>query len=405
MANLAFGIDVNENAKENGYDLYSTTLKKTLGAVYEDTWKFNPISSIIRSYELSSTQKRAREEDEPLISRDELNNKYSDLGLVFDQDEPQSVVDIIVDRKESERRRQSIIQRGPQGFLPGTLKFLTGLGTSVLDPINIGVSFIPVFGQLRFQRLARSVGFNKARFVRGTVEGSVGAAVVEPFIYSAAQKEQADYDLADSFLNIGFGTLFGGGLHVGAGKLKDIKTIKDFKRKVRKARENLGIKSTEEPEIDLYKIYYPENADTMMKLDKAKPETKKALLAKAVGDVLSEEQVDVRKTAEIDPNLRTTDEVVPEKINTNTQFSNPDKVELDTLEKNIGNERNVSKQVDLDNEALEIQVNEIRTRQKELGIIDDPEVKSTQDEIDEVSTRERDINNIIVDAINCVNGK
>ena len=38
MANLAFGIDVNKNARENGYDLYSTTLKKTLGAVYEATW-------------------------------------------------------------------------------------------------------------------------------------------------------------------------------------------------------------------------------------------------------------------------------------------------------------------------------------------------------------------------------
>ena len=199
--------------------------------------------------------------------------------------------------------------------------------------------------------------------------------------------------------------MFGGGLHVGAGKLKDIKTIKDYKRKVRKGRENLGIKSTEEPEIDLYKLYYPENAETMMKIDKSKPETKKALLAKAIGDIVSEEQVEVRNVAEVDPNLRTTDEVVPQKINRNTEFSNPDKVELDTLEKNIGNERNTTKQIDLDNQALELQLNEQRTRQKELGIIDDPEIKITEDEVNEISTRERDINNIIVDAINCVNGK
>ena len=59
----------------------------------------------------------------------------------------------------------------------------------------------------------------------------------------------------------------------------------------------------------------------------------------------------------------------------------------------------------MDNQALELQLNEQRTRQKELGIIDDPEIKITEDEVNEISTRERDINNIIVNAINCVNGK
>ena len=32
MANIGFGLDTNENAKTNGYDLYKSTLGETLGA-------------------------------------------------------------------------------------------------------------------------------------------------------------------------------------------------------------------------------------------------------------------------------------------------------------------------------------------------------------------------------------
>ena len=113
MANISFGLDVNENVKTNGYDLYKSTLGETLGAVAEDAWNFNPLPSAIRFFELEAN--RNEDTNEPLISRDELNKKYSNLDLFFDQDEKQSTVDILVNRKTLERERQSIIARGPEG--------------------------------------------------------------------------------------------------------------------------------------------------------------------------------------------------------------------------------------------------------------------------------------------------
>ena len=65
-----------------------------------------------------------------------------------------------------------------------------------------------------------------------------GAAIVEPLVYGVAQSVQADYDLYDSFLNIGFGSRIGGGLHVGAGKLKDANT-----------RRKVGVRITEGKKI------------------------------------------------------------------------------------------------------------------------------------------------------------
>ena len=89
-----------------------------------------------------------------LIPRDKnlLNEEYRDLGLYFERNEYQSVVDIMVARKKKERERQSIMERGPAGswnplsggFYVGAAKLAVGIGTSFLDPINIGASFIPI---------------------------------------------------------------------------------------------------------------------------------------------------------------------------------------------------------------------------------------------------------------------
>jgi len=59
-----------------------------------------------------------------------------------------------------------------------------------------------------------------------------GAAIVEPLVYGVAQSVQADYDLYDSFLNIGFGAVMGSGLHVGAGKLKDSNTRRKWNNRI-----------------------------------------------------------------------------------------------------------------------------------------------------------------------------
>jgi hypothetical protein len=301
MANLGFGLDINENAQKNGYDLYQTTLGEAISATAADAWNFNPLQSSIRLYELESN--RNAETNEPLIDRQELNKKYAEEGLFFYEDEKQSTVDILLERKRAERKRQDIIQRGPKGFLPGTAKFLTGLTVSLADPINIAAAFVPVVGEARFASLVARYGFTKARLARGAVEGFVGTSLVEPLILTAAQREQADYGLMDSFLNVTFGTILGGGLHVGAGKLKDFRTRLQFDERIRKAREEAGIDSDVDPELNLYKEYYPENSEIMVALEKSDPETRRLLLTRALSDLMEENPVEVRDIANLDPKL------------------------------------------------------------------------------------------------------
>jgi len=398
MAQLGFGLNINETASKFGYDQYSTRLGETLGAVAADNWNFNPLSSIGTYYDMQSARSQSLENNQVRISRDELNKEYSDLGLFFKEDEFQSVVDIMVEEKKDERSRQSIIERGPKGFGVGALKFATGLGVSLFDPINIAASFIPVFGQARFAGLVARQGFTRARLAKGVTEGAVGAAIVEPIVYGVAKEVQADYGLADSLLNITFGTILGGGLHVGAGKLKDLRTASKFKQRVKEA-------NTPDQELNLYKEYYPENGKIMRDLEVTNPQTRRLLLEKSLNDLLLEKPVDTSPVVSADPVLKNSVDSAATSQTRSIPDSTADQIELNNVEQNVVNKK--SSDVDVEINNLELRLNAIKENQKirKLEIDDDVEVKSTKDELDELNQRSEELDEIIRDAVNCVNGR
>jgi len=419
MAQFGFGLNINETAQENGYDLYKTTLRESLGATAADNWKYNPFQSIKTYYNLENAKSMSQEQDILPINRKELNKEYSNLGLYFEQDEYQSVVDIMVTQKKEELERQSIMARGPKGswnplsggFYVGAAKLAVGIGTSFLDPINIGASFIPVFGQARFAAIAARTGFKTARAVRGGVEGAVGATLLEPIVYGSAQKVQADYDLVDSFMNIGFGTIIGSGLHVGAGALKDIGTAQKFEAQVIKNKENLDAGKGGEPELNLYNQYYPVNGEFMMKLEKTDPRTRELLLAKAIGDLSLENPVNVLDTANADAVIRegTANPVTTEvKATTKNTFNDTN---ITPVNKNIDNLSSAENDIVINRESQDLL--NLRNKQTEQGLnlktdfgnegIPDV-LTNTTEALDDFNANSKEVQETIADFINCENG-
>src|SRR6056300_551317 len=418
MANFTVGLNVNETAQESGYDQYKTTFGQALGATYEETINFNPAVRAYSSYQISDAKNQSEEAGVEPIKKEELNKEYADLGLFFENDEYQSVVDIMVDQKKEERERQSILERGPQGswnpfssgFYVGASKLAVGIGASFLDPINIGASFIPVFGQARFAALAARTTLTKARTIRGAVEGSFGAAVVEPIVYSSAKQVQADYGIVDTFMNIGFGTILGTGLHVGAGKLKDIRTARKFQEQLIKNKKDLDAGTGGEPELNLYKQYYPENSDIMMKLEKTDPRTRELLLKKAIGDVMQDNPVDVTGVANADATLRSGKAESPTTKIEGTKKLTTDEIELQNFNKKIINKD--SQALEADTPIMEQRLLELRNKQTEKGLNyelrakpGEQTVQSTKADLDAVKTREKDLQDTLIDHINCINGR
>jgi len=414
--NLGFGLNLNETAQESGYDQYKMNLYETLGAVAADNWNFNPVMSLLNYSDLYNSRQRAKFNKDIRVDREELNKEYASIGLHFEQDEYQSVVDIMVREKNEERARQNIMARGAKGswnpfsggFYVGAAKFTTGLATSFLDPLNIAASFIPVYGQARFAKLLARQGmtFTKARARRGAIEGAVGATLVEPIVYSVAKSLQSDYDLYDSFLNVTFGTILGSGLHVGAGKLKDANTRRRFNARVAEGKRILGDDSATDIDINLYREYYPENSEIMKALEATDPETRKLLLQKATGDVLLDQPVDVTPIVNADPTLRNTENSSPNPDVSMMPKNKADDVELNNLKRNIVNRDETQSNTEL--ESLETQLNTLKESQQDLNLRfeqGDSDVKVTTDDLTEVQTKSKDLDEIIKDAINCVDGR
>ena len=426
MAKFGFGLNVNETAQENGYDQYQTTLKESLGAVAADNWEFNPAMATFKRWKMYEAKSISEEgerspRNQPIlrVNRDKLNKQYSSLGLYFEQDEYQSVVDIMVDSKIEENERQSIMSRGPEGsfnplsggFYVGAAKLAVGIGVSFLDPINIGASFIPVVGQTRFAQIVARTGLKTGRAVRGAVEGAVGATLLEPLIYSTAQKIQADYDLVDSFMNIGFGTIIGTGLHVGAGALKDIGTAQKFEAQIIKNKKNLDEGTGGEPELNLYNQYYPVNGEFMMKLEKTDPRTRELLLAKAIGDLSLENPVNTASILDADATLRegTANPATGEiKSTTRNTFNDAD---VNPVNKNIDNLSSAENDIVMNRESQDLL--NLRNKQTEQGLIlktdfgneGIPDVlTNTTEALDDFNANSKEVEETIADFINCENG-
>jgi len=199
------------------YDNTRTGFWDAAGATFYNAWNYNPTSSVFRAVD----QTQAYQSSNTYLNRDDLNKEYGSLGLTFKEDTREGVVNYLVERKKLELERSNIIARGPDGKLAKSFFFLESLATGFIDPINIGASFVPVVGQVRFANMVARSGKNIARMKKGFVEGLVGNAAVEPLVYGVAKSEQADYDIYDSFTNIAVGGFIGSAAHVGFGRIGD----------------------------------------------------------------------------------------------------------------------------------------------------------------------------------------
>jgi len=200
------------------FDETPTSFLEAFGANFSLMTDYNPTWGLYRE----AQRRKAAEDDDEIIPVGELNKKYIELGLFFEKDEPRGYVNLLVEKKKDELKKQQIVQRGPQNIFAKSSYFISGLGAAFLDPINIGASFIPVVGQAKFLNNVARYGVTRARMLKGVQEGFVGNVAVEPLSYISANQEQRDYTAANAITNVMFGTVLGGGLHVSFGKIGDV---------------------------------------------------------------------------------------------------------------------------------------------------------------------------------------
>lgn len=183
-----------------------------------------------------------------VLTPEEATKKYQIGNLKFDEPIGENTAKELYDKQFAQLRRQEIMRLGPQGFAGGAVKFGAGLASTFTDPVGLVASAVvpelllvkgaKVFGgaakTYMTARAGQTIG-QRASF--GAVEGAAGAALFEPLVYLSQQKDQLDYGVADSFLNIAFGGILGGGIHA-LGRGLELRAEKADQIKVQ-ARERL----------------------------------------------------------------------------------------------------------------------------------------------------------------------
>lgn len=227
----------NERLRSLGIDAYPAFGGEAVGASAEESWVRNPTGSLLRELRRQSREPAPvgigaefgtdalgpAVESAPMLDAETANTRYGIKGeLTFDRDTPEQTASDLHDLKREELRRRNVMSRARGGFGETAASFGAGLAASIADPLNIASAFIPAVGPARMAVWANRVGVTAARTSRGAIEGAVGAALLEPLVYGVARSEQADYDATDSLLNLAFGTVLGGGLHAGLGKVGDL---------------------------------------------------------------------------------------------------------------------------------------------------------------------------------------
>jgi hypothetical protein len=204
---------------------FPSLTSEVLTETFAQTFEENPVAAMARAKQLADDYREGTRID-AATARQRLTERGMENDItVSDAGITQAALDTLMFRKGIEKRRQEIYGQAEGGFAQGAARLGVGLATSLVDPVSVATAFIPVVGQSRYlNMLGRAGGVAGRTAVRagvGAAEGVAGAALLEPIIAGSRRYEQADYDMADSLLNVAFGGLFGSGLHTTFGAVSD----------------------------------------------------------------------------------------------------------------------------------------------------------------------------------------
>jgi len=302
-----------QNFDQNVHDQYFDNAKAgtldVLGATFEETMYYNPLNALGRIADQKLGQGR---KGRHLTREEYLESEYYREGMDINQDGiTEGLASLLAERHDERSAFQTTLSRSRGGIGLGAAQFGVALAGSVLDPLNIASAFIPSVAVARGATMAakiRPANVAKAirqrldgktsgsRFATGTIDGAVGAAVVEPLVYGAAYLEQDDdYTLMDSFLNVALGSALGGGLHWGAGKISD--RINKLPAPVRDEAQKISIvQAVTDQEVNVANL-----TDNVEKTNVATVEERagKKIVYKSDGTTVAVDVVDITKDGTI----------------------------------------------------------------------------------------------------------
>ncbi len=174
-----------------------------------------------------------RRQPTPMVSRADALARQKQEGLEHhfklpDQPEIRApVLDLMIAHAHERQQYDAAVSRGPQGFLPDALGFVSEIGAGMIDPVNAAAFSIPVVGEARFGKMLAAAGESLAvragvRAGVGAAQGAVGTAILQPADWWLHSNDGLDYTMTDALRSIVMGAGMGAAFHAGFGAVGDI---------------------------------------------------------------------------------------------------------------------------------------------------------------------------------------
>jgi hypothetical protein len=163
------------------------------------------------------------------LTVDEANKKYGVPGkLSFDSEIREDAAKLMYDRKKKEVTTEEILsQRTSSQTL---MSIPQSIAASILDPVNLAASFIPIVGEARLLKLGQTA-FNVAKptlavragakAIAGAANAAITTAPIQMATAGLLSEYQADYDMNSALVDTAYAAVGGAILHTGLGLAVD----------------------------------------------------------------------------------------------------------------------------------------------------------------------------------------
>ncbi len=168
-------------------------------------------------------------EQSPMLSAADATTKYGIPGrLTFDSPVPDAVAQLRHQAATESAKLDEIAARRPDGVWEWIKSQGAGAVTSLTDPGNIALMFVPPLAEARYgawlaeRGVTGFAGRAGARFLAGATVGAAGQVPLEALRYRAAGDIGEDWSMSQALLDIAYGGLGFGALHAGEGLVRDL---------------------------------------------------------------------------------------------------------------------------------------------------------------------------------------
>lgn len=163
------------------------------------------------------------------LTVDDANKKYGVPGkLSFDSDIREDAAKLMYDRKKKEVTNEEILGQRTSGQT--LMSIPQSIAASILDPVNLAASFIPIVGEARLLKLGQTA-FNiakptlavraGAKAIAGAANAAITTAPIQMATAGLLSEYQADYDMNSALVDTAYAAVGGAVLHAGLGLAVD----------------------------------------------------------------------------------------------------------------------------------------------------------------------------------------